>query len=264
MALFAGERAYPHEGPWNDGLRWLGIALPEPVAVAPRSYVADDGGFAMLRRGHAMAMFRYPRFRFRPSHPDALHVDLWVGGENVLRDGGTYSYNTDPHWLAYFGGTESHNTIQFDGRDQMPRLSRFLLGDWLKTDRLEPLSEDAAGVQFGAGYRDGQRAIHSRRVHLTDNQLRIEDEIGGFTRHAVLRWRLAPGTWRLQGDPDAPTVVNMQDGTTLTVRASMPIVRCEMVEGWESRHYLEKTPLPVWEIEVRQPGALTTEVRWSP
>jgi hypothetical protein len=264
MALFAGHRAYPYEGPWDDALHWLGVPMPQQVVPVPDSFVADDGGFAVLRRGAAMVMLRYPRFRFRPSHPDALHVDLWVGGENMLRDAGTYSYNTDPQWLAYFGGTESHNTVQFDSRDQMPRLSRFLLGDWLKTDWLDPLKEDACGVSFGAGYRDGRNARHRRRIHLSDGLVRIEDEVSGFVQKAVLRWRLAPGGWRLEGVPHSPQLVNTQENSqTLAVRAGMPIVRCELVEGWESRHYLEKTPVPVLEIEFQEPGTVTTEVRWA-
>lgn len=49
-----------------------------------------------------MAMLRYPRFRFRPSQADALHLDLWLEGRNLLRDAGTYSYNTESAWLSYF------------------------------------------------------------------------------------------------------------------------------------------------------------------
>lgn len=263
MALFANQRAYAQDGPWDHALRWLGVSRERDVAPVPSHYVADDGGFAMLRRGGAMAMLRYPRFRFRPSQPDALHLDLWLGGENLLRDAGSYSYYTDPHWLNYFGGTASHNTIQFDGRDQMPRISRFLLGDWLKTTWLQPLKEDTQAVRFAAGYRDREGAIHRRGVALGDGLLCVEDDVAGFGRSAVLRWRLAPGTWQLEGAPGAPRLINADDRTLLMeVRGSMPIVRCELVEGWESRHYLEKTSVPVLEIEVQQPGTLTTEVRW--
>jgi hypothetical protein len=68
---------------------------------------------------------------------------------------------------------------------------------------------------------------------------------------------VAPGEWRLQGQC-------LTNGThVLTVQATMPIVRCELVDGWESRHYLEKTPVPVLEIEVQQAGTLTTEYRWT-
>jgi hypothetical protein len=264
MALFANMRAYAQPGPWNHGLEWLGLALPRDLAPQPGHYVADDGGFAMLRRGQAMAMLRYPRFRFRPSQADALHLDLWLGGENLLRDAGSYSYNADPNWLNYFGGTESHNTVQFDGENQMPRVSRFLLGDWLSTQRLEPLREDASAVHFGAGYRDGRGASHLRRVSLSDGRLQVEDEVNGFSKKAVLRWRLAPGNWHLKHTPDGSRLTRAgEQVVSMSMASSASIARCEIVEGWESRHYLEKTPLPVLEIEIRQSGILTTEIHWT-
>lgn len=257
MALFAKQRAYALAGPWDAASQWLGMPLPQDVAPAPGHHVADDGGFAMLRRGDAMAMLRYPRFRFRPSQADALHLDLWLGADNLLRDAGTYSYNTEPQWLSYFGGTASHNTVQFDDRDQMQRLGRFLFGGWLKTSFVEPLTEDEQVSTFAAGYRDGYHARHWRRISLGDAHLRVVDEVAGFACKAVLRWRVAPGAWRLEG-------LRLTNGThVLTVQATMPIVRCEVVEGWESRHYLEKTLVSVLEIEVQQPGTLTTEYRWA-
>ncbi|OIP14929.1 MAG: heparinase [Comamonadaceae bacterium CG2_30_59_20] len=287
MALFAGTNCmYCHVAPpFHDGmpviasaarqtmssthaLLWLGILQPTQTSPAPGNLIADDGGFALLRRGAAMGMLRYPRFRFRPSQADALHLDLWLGGDNLLRDAGSYSYNTVPALLAYFGGTASHNTVQFDDRDQMPRLSRFLFGDWLRTACIEPLTEDAQSTRFGAAYRDGQGVRHQRNVALFDTHLQVVDVVAGFATKAVLRWRLMPGDWQL-----TPTVnhchcersVAIQDlGThTITVQTTMPIIRCEVVQGWESRHYLEKTSVPVLEIEFQQPGTLTTEYRWA-
>ncbi len=264
MALFAGKRAYAQPGPYDHATQWLGVDLPPEVAPPVGSYVADDGGFAMLRRGNAMAMLRYPRFRFRPSQADALHFDLWLGADNLLRDAGTYSYNTEPHWLNYFGGTASHNTVQFDGRDQMPRLSRFLLGDWLKTERLQPLQEDDQSTHFAAGYRDGQGACHHRSVRLQDDALQVVDDVQGFARQAVLRWRLMPGDWHFESSPDGPRLT-LHGGRefSLNVSADVPISRCELVEGGESRHYLEKTPVPVLEVEIQQPGTLTTQLHWT-
>lgn len=257
MALFANQRAYAQDGPWNYPLHWLGVPVPQALAPPAGNLVADDGGFAVLRRGEAMAMLRYPRFRFRPSQADALHLDLWLGGDNLLRDAGSFSYNTEPKWQSYFGGTASHNTVQFDERDQMPRLSRFLFGNWLKTSFLKPLSQDVLATHFAAGYRDGHYASHRRHISLGDSHLCVVDEVAGFARKAVLRWRVEPGEWRLEGQ-------RLTNGAhVLSVQASMPLVRCELVEGWESRHYLEKSPVPVLEIEVQQPGTLTTEYHWA-
>jgi len=288
MALFGNCRAdfsrpcrlksTPQDTGESDALAWLGVPLPEKIAPPPGNLIADDGGFAILRRGAAMAMLRYPRFRFRPSQADALHLDLWLGGDNLLRDAGSYSYNTEPELLNYFGGTASHNTVQYDDRDQMPRLSRFLFGDWLKTSLIEPMTEDAQATRFGAGYVDNNRASHQRRISLAATHLQVVDEVAGFKVKAVLRWRLMPGDWHVCGSraPATMDVVtsiaarapllqgeNAAGEHTITVQATMPITRCEIVQGWESRHYLEKTPVPVLEIEFQQAGTLTTEYRWA-
>jgi hypothetical protein len=85
----------------------------------------------------------------------------------------------------------------------------------------------------------------------------VVDEVAGFARKAVLRWRMAPGEWRLEGQ------CLTSDDHVLSLKADVPLVRCELVKGWESRHYLEKTPVVVLEIEVAQPGTLTTEFRWA-
>lgn len=255
MALFANRRAYAGQGPWDIPLQWLGLSLPATTEKPPGSALFDEGGYAVMRRGPAMAVVRYPRFRFRPSHADALHLDLWVDGENHLRDSGTYSY-ADSYWLHYFAGTASHNTVQFDDRDQMPRIGRFLFGDWLRTHEIQPVEERADGVMFAASYRDNQGAWHRREVTLSDGCLRVRDEVGGFHRKAVLRWRLQPGIWRLEGHC-------VTDGRrVLSIVADAPVIRFELTRGWESRYYLQKTSIPVVEVEIRQPGTLITEYRW--
>lgn len=264
MALFSGQRAYEHSGKWDQALLWLGLPVPQAVAPPPKSRIADDGGFAVLRCGDAMVMLRYPRFRFRPSQADALHLDLWLGPDNLLRDAGTYSYNTDPQWARYFGGTASHNTVQFDERDQMPRLSRFLFGDWLKANDVQLLTESAQGFEFGAGYKDGAGARHHRQIRLETGRLQVVDKVLGFAQKAVLRWRLQPGDWHLETTSQGQRLVHALDETvTLSVSSSAPVVRCELVQGWESRHYLEKTVVPVLEVEVREAGTLITEVSWA-
>jgi hypothetical protein len=268
MALFAEQRAYAAEGSWNYPLAWLDIKLPEAVAAAPGSLQADDGGFMVLRKGQAMAMLRYPRFRFRPSQADVLHLDLWVNGMALLRDAGTYSYNTEPRWLAYFGGVQGHNTVQLDGREQMPRLSRFLLGDWLRTRQLQPLQENATLVSGGASYRDAVGACHLRQIELSDHMLRVQDRLHGFTQSAVLRWRLAPGPWQCDGPELGSKEMYLctvaGNGHMLQIRSTVAIVRCQIVQGWESLHYLEKTPVPVLELEIARPGTVTTEYHWQP
>lgn len=257
-ALFDGAKAYTDEGVWDHPLSWLGLPTARGSLSEAKSQVFDQGGFALLCDGDAKAVLRYPRFRFRPGQADALHLDLWLRGRNLLRDAGTYSYNTKDRWLNYFPGTESHNTIQFDDRDQMPRLSRFLFGDWLKTSVFEPLSQTSKGQTVTAGYKDRYNVRHTRTVYLSSGLLRVTDEVNGFKKRAILRWRLEPG-----GDWQMDEGLLTNGSHIIKVVGDMPINRCELVEGWESRFYQEKQPVPVLEVEVNQSGMLTTEYRWS-
>ena len=156
--------------------------------------------------------------------------------------------------------------MQFDGREQMPRLGRFLLGGWLRTERLLPLRQQAEVVGGGAAYRNDAGARHQREVELFDGVLRVKDSLEGFSSSAILRWRLAPGDWALEQGADDTSGSRWQVGNSLgqvlEVSGSVPIVRCELVSGWESRHYLEKTPVPVLEVEIDQSGIMTTELCW--
>ena len=88
----------------------------------------------MINRDEILLLFRYPNYQFRPSHSDALHIDFWLRGQNLFRDSGTYGYFSKDISDSYFESTEAHNTVQFDYRDQMPRLGRFLYGKWIETN----------------------------------------------------------------------------------------------------------------------------------
>lgn len=256
MNLFLGRSAYG-PGPWSAPVQWLGLAESTELAAPQRSQIFDDGGVAILRVGNAMTMLRYPRFRFRPSQADALHVDLWVGELNLLRDAGTYSYNAETKWLKYFPGTQAHNTVQFDSRDQMPRISRFLFGNWLKTSWMQALAQSESTASFGAGYTDASAVEHKRKIQLNSDSLSVVDDISGFKVNAVLRWRLMPGNWSLEGNRLSC------DDHIVEVHGTMPLVRIELVDGWESLYYLGKSKAPVLELEVCQPGTLTTNYRWN-
>src|SRR3546814_16507555 len=96
----------------------------------------------------------------------------------MQRDGGSYSYNRGAHWIDYFGGVASHNSVQFDDADQMPRLGRFLLGDWLTTSRRTPLGEDNRSTRFAVGYEHRPGHRHEARVPLTDGRVRKRHEEG--------------------------------------------------------------------------------------
>jgi hypothetical protein len=117
--------------------------------------------------------------------------------------------------------------------------------------------EKGEEVTTGAAYCDSQGAFHHRIITLSDQQLLVTDKISGFKEKMVLRWRLKPSDWKVRN-------TTISNGThKLTVTSNVPIVRFEITEGWESRYYLQKTPLPVLEVEIHTPGECVTEYSFS-
>ncbi len=235
-------------GPWDEPLCWLGLTRPM-TAPRPARALFADGGLAVLRPKPEdprapMAVLRFPRYRFRPHHADALHLDFWVNGDNVLRDDGTGSYNPAPGEGPALGDAKTHNTIAFDDGVQMPRISRFLLGGWMDSVTAPTVFALHDRVRFWAACTTWRGARHRRSLDATPDRWIVTDEIGGFRARAILRWRLQPGTWT--------TTENGVEGKglRLTVSTSGAVNRLALVESTESRRYQERTPLPVLEVEV--------------
>lgn len=256
-ALFCSARAYDCESA-DEPLLWLDVELPVERLARRQSRSFDDGGWVTLHApsGASWACLRYPRYRFRPGHADALHLDLWCDGTNILRDGGSYGYAADEADQSYFPGTRSHNTIEFDGRDQMPRVSRFLFGAWLRAEEVTGVRQRGPGLEWAAGYTDARGAHHRREVYVDGDTWRITDRVSGDYHSAVLRWRLAPASYVLEGTtctgPGLEIAVSGVDSTAM-----------RLSEGWESRWYHVKSALPVLEVSIG-PGesVVTTEIRF--
>lgn len=252
--LFLQSSAWEKAGSYDEPLKLLGLSKPQRVLNQPSSFHFAQGGYAGLRsQTGAFALFNYPIFRFRPAQNDALHVDFWLDGVNLLRDGGTFSYNAGQAYIDYYGGTQSHNTVQFDEHEQMPRLSRFLLGAWLKAENVH---WDEARQYCSASYRDYLGCSHKREISLSNSTLRVVDDIQGVQKKAILRWRLSPGEWMIEGNRITNHI------HSITINSNTDIKRLELVEGKESRYYYQETSIPVLEIEVTSDGKITTEYNY--
>ena len=212
------------------------------------------GGYVRLGQAQRWALLRLPRYRFRPSHADGLHLDVWADGVNVLRDGGTFSYRpAAPEAAAYFPGTVAHNTVEFDERDQMPRISRFLFGEWLDLSALT--YDEARPDEVAAEYVDWCGARHRRTVRWQPDRVEVDDEVSGFARSACLRWRLVHADWQ-----SIPGGVNSALAR-LTVTADAPL-DLRQTNGAESRCYGEQSGLPVIEVRTQRATVLRTTIEF--
>ena len=218
----------------------------------PHQDVHPENSFQLLHAGKARVYLRTPNSKFRPSSCDALHVDLWCGSTNLLRDAGSYSYNCEPKWQAYFLSTQAHNTIEFDQHQQMPKISRFLYGDWIKT---KVISE--SDNQITANYQDYRKCQHQRTITLQTQSLEVIDNIANFEKSATLRWRLSPSNWQLSGN------TLTADKAKITINADVKITQISLVEGYESRYYLQKNNIPILEVTVENAGKIISTIAWS-
>lgn len=247
-----------------DNMQLFGLSQPDCSGFKGKgaSEIFCGSGLALLSTNECKSVrvfIKYPCFEYRPSQNDNLHVDFWIKGENLLRDAGTYRYKCDEPWQSYFQSAAAHNTIQFDEREQMPRIGQFLLGAWPKASKVQfSLSGDIDVQRFGCAYRDYRGTIHERHVELCTNRLRVMDKVDKFNSKAVARYRLSPlRNWSLSGN-------KVTDGQhTLIFSSDSPIVSIKLVDGWESRYYSRMTWLPVVEVTLNQAGSLTMEYQWA-
>lgn len=249
--LFSGKCAFSANGDYDTPLKYLKLTKPLISLDKQNSFHFPDGGYFGLRsqESDAFVLMNYPRYKFRPSQCDPLHVDFWLDGVNLLRDGGTFSYNAGQDYIDYYGGVASHNTVQFDDGEPMPRCSRFLLGEWLSSSSVH--YDDKENLAQAA-YSDYRGNYHNRKVQLTNRVLVVKDTVSGFKEKAVLRWRLNPGKWEKK-----------QDGITngrhfIKISSSVEIRRIELTNGRESLYYYNETEVPVLEIEITEFGEITT------
>ena len=93
------------------------------------------GGYYLIRDEDTLTFIRCGNHKDRPSQADNLHVDIWVKGENILGDSGSYKYNTNIEELNSFMGTKAHNTVSLGGNSQMFKGGRFIWYYWTQKER---------------------------------------------------------------------------------------------------------------------------------
>ena len=135
---------------------------------------------------------------------------------------------------------------------------------WLETTKIEDLKDHGESKSFGASYIFRKKIKHHRRILLHANRLIVEDDVTCFQNKAVLRWRLVPGEWAIKELKNGyQATLDSHLKLSIHVTGSHPLVRGELVQGWESLHYLEKKQIPVFEIETNSDGSIKTTVDWS-
>jgi len=187
LANVLGEEIDYGNGPWQEESFWLGLGsiksvLKENSINSFQSYAFPNGGYYILHDQKTITFLRCGSYQNRPFQSDNLHLDIWDDGENILRDAGSYQYNTDKKWTDYFSGTASHNTVMLGDSDQMRKGARFIWYDWItKSEGGWKLEGDKIIFKgYFEGFKKlGKKIIHKRKVTKSIGALHwiIEDWI---------------------------------------------------------------------------------------
>lgn len=158
----------------------------EPLKRTFGVFSFKDGGYFMLRKQNSFTFIRCGKHKDRPSHADNLHLDIWVKGENILLDSGSYKYNTTEKNSTYFTGTAGHNTVSVNQNSQMLKGSRFIWYYWSQAKNATWQENDKEYIFEGtinAFQFINPKIQHCRKVIISKNQelWKVEDEVTNAT-----------------------------------------------------------------------------------
>lgn len=213
--------------------------------------ISLNSGYTSIHSTNSWALVRWPYFRFRPSHNDVMHFDLWANGRNVICDSGTYSYNPSVSETPIdLKSVHFHNTVSFDNKEQMPKLGRFLLGNWLKADQISEVQNNIDDSnEWSGSYTDNLGNHHTRSVSVIKNVWKISDTLSGKFKEAIIGFNITDINCKLRNHKLETNfgIISMAENTIANLDDSIA-----------SSYYWEKHPIKRLTIKVIEPGTYTT------
>ncbi len=258
--VFKGHKTYSISSEYDNLFDYLKLdikSLGDTYSKTEKVILGNKSGIFIFRSNAFLLLIRRPVFRYRPAQSDVLHMDLWINGINLLRDAGTFSYNSSDPQKEIYSSPLYHNTISFDSRFQMPKISRFLYGSWAKENIFQFTSDDKS-CKIVSGYSDYLGSSHLREVLISSNLVVVNDTVNGFSEKAILSWRLAPLAWEMKNKNLISNKI-----AEIELRNNKIDYESQLIEENESRYYYSEKSIPVLKISIFNPGTFTTNINFN-
>jgi len=228
LKYLSGAKTFPLGFVWVGGTdlidRYARMAARAPAwgpstLLPDAQYIVFRDGWRTWPEGRSAALF----FDAAPwagghSHPDALNVDIAIGGPSLIREAGIRGY-AHPHHIDYFRRTFAHNVLTIDGREQHQPQTPKLIACKLNDSAYDYASAQIEAPATGATWR---RTV----VFLRPDCFIIVDRVWGKGEHTLRRFfhtadrvefhppDRALFVWR--GQHRAALAVSPEPGLTLT------------------------------------------------
>ena len=185
---------------WHENLEWI---VPEGMRTKKERYIPGlvcsqkKGGYTFLRSKDRRALIGIDHADLgygsiaAHGHADALSFQLFIDGQPIFVDSGTYNYHVTPEDRNYFRSTAAHNTVMVDGKEQSEMLGPFIWGKKANAELI--FSEQDNDSITLAMEHDGYKPVkHTRTLYFDgDRRLQIRDEVLSSTK-AAAKFILAP------------------------------------------------------------------------
>ncbi|GJG88446.1 hypothetical protein tb265_36270 [Gemmatimonadetes bacterium T265] len=230
-----------------ETLAWLGLDAPNASPPLGDGVWRGASGWAAARAGRVQAFVRAGRYTSRPSHVDALQLDVRDGERALVVDAGTFAYNAPPPWRNGLVAARVHNGPLVDGHEPGVRGPRFLWYAWPDAE-----VESAAWTDGGATIVAARAGTIRRTVRVTGSGVRVVDEVApGAGDEVAVRWLLHPDA------PDDAVRVEPGPGEAACTPASDA-----SVDGWYSPGYGARQPSRVLAVHrpARQGATIVTTI----
>lgn len=160
----------------------------KPLERTYGTFSFSIGGYYLCRTAAHFTFIRCGNHKDRPSHADNLHMDVWVKGENILRDSGSYKYNTTKEFSDYFTGSKAHNSVVVNNESQMLKGSRFIWYFWtqcINANWKETNDEFIFTGKIKAFQQLNKKATHSRTIQISKNtsKWKVIDEVSEMDQY---------------------------------------------------------------------------------
>ena len=221
-----------------------------------KTTVFKVSGYSIMNRSRYALIFDHGPLGMPPlhnhGHADALAIWLSYQGKPFLVDSGTYRYNGVPRWRRYFKGTQAHNTVTIDNKDQAVQETSFIWSN-AYSGQIDAFVENEQLLFWSASHDGYTRQHNPVRHHRSilfekDRHLLIRDYFqGSGEHHFQINYHLHPnvtvqndGKWLRLSHGETFLFLRIREGEFLIKRGlSNPIL------GWYSEHYGKKQPTTI-------------------
>jgi hypothetical protein len=195
-------------------------------------------------------------------HADALSLTLFIDGEPVLVDPGTWLYGSGGVWRDWFRSTPAHNTLNIKGESQSIISGKFNWSHKAAAALTEVVPEPDWSLRARHdGYQGRFAALHQRTVARREDGILVTDQLIGKAQNAEIVFQLAAGITARQ-DGNIVTLLR-NDEALLTIRFPDPAIEIRTggehpgQGGWVSPRFGERQPAPriAWRGTVSQSGS---------